>query len=301
MDERLEQLVREVLKHIPQTETWESALTRLLDEILRSRKVCRSFRGQPLFGVYQEMYEKIREQLFSEIIQQLHSYDPLPGTVRQWANNLRDRTCKQVLEDTQLKRLAIAAQNYPPDSELRHYALGELVEAIRLSGRLCRPQRGRFYPQYYDLIYDEAVNRTLIYVCQKIETYEPERGNKKFMNWVNFRLERTFIETGYEFREPRHMDLPSLAQLETMVQSQESASLLERICEYLEEDADNLFKQAHIRNRPDANFSAITLARLAGKTWEEISAELGIAVPTLSSFFQRHCQKFRALIRKATI
>lgn len=82
-----------------------------------------------------------------------------------------------------------------------------------------------------------------------------------------------------------------------IVQQEEPPSLFERICEAIEEDAENLFKQAHIRNRPDANFQAIALARFSGKTWEEISAKLKISVSTLSVFFLRCCQKFRSHFR----
>jgi DNA-directed RNA polymerase specialized sigma24 family protein len=74
--------------------------------------------------------------------------------------------------------------------------------------------------------------------------------------------------------------------------------LFERVRECLEEDVGNIFKQAHIRNRPDANFSAIALARFSGKSWEDISAEFGIPLPTLSRFFQRSCEKFRSQFRQ---
>lgn len=60
----------------------------------------------------------------------------------------------------------------------------------------------------------------------------------------------------------------------------------------IEQDVDQVFRQAYIRDRPDANFRAIALARLNHRSWDELSTELGIKVPTLSSFFQRCCDKF---------
>jgi hypothetical protein len=85
------------------------------------------------------------------------------------------------------------------------------VEAIRLSGKLSHPHRTRFSPQFYDLLYEEAVNKTLMYVCRKIDKYDPERGqDKKFMTWVNFRLDRVIIETSREFKDPKLVDLPSM-------------------------------------------------------------------------------------------
>lgn len=298
MNERFAQLVIEAQRHASQTEERQLALVQLVDEMLRSRKICRQLGSQSLSGVYQEIYEQVRQQLLRHVGAKLNDYNPQQTTVRAWANILRHQAFVIVLDDAQLKKLALEAQRHPPRTELRQYALGELVEAIRLSGRLCRPHKGRFSPQFYDLLYDEAVNKTLTYVCRKIDNYDPERGDKKFMNWVNFRLERIFIDSCHEFREQDIISLPSLIELEKIVQPEELPSLLERVRECIEEDVDNIFKQTHIKNRPDANFLAIALARFSQETWEEISAKFGIPLPTLSSFFQRCCEKFRPKFRQ---
>ncbi len=297
MDERLEKLVTEAQQHAPQTQEQQLALTQLVEEILRSRKIGRAPIGQPLSGVYQEIYETVQQQLLHNVSEALDNYNPKHIPVRVWANTLRNQAFRTILDDAQIKKLAIEAQQHPPHTELRQHAIGELVEAIRLSGKLCRPQLTRFSPQFYDLLYDEAVNKTLTYVCRKINTYDPERGNKKFMNWVNFRLERVFIETYQEVNSPNIGNLPSLADLEEIVQPEEPPSLLERVVETLKEDAENLFKKTHVRTRPDANFQSIALSRFSGKTWEEISSELKIPLPTLSSFFQRCCEKFRSKLQ----
>lgn len=178
MDQRLEQLVTEVQQHAPQTEGRQLALTQLVDEILRSRKICRQLGNQPLFGVYQKIYEQVRQQLLYDIDEQIDKYNPKQTNARVWTNDLRNQALKKILDDAQLKNLALEAQHHPPHTELRQYALGELVEAIRLSGRLCHPHRESFSPQFYELLYDEAVNKTLTYVCQKIDNYDPERGEK---------------------------------------------------------------------------------------------------------------------------
>ncbi|HEY9668328.1 MAG TPA: hypothetical protein V6C91_16070 [Coleofasciculaceae cyanobacterium] len=299
MDERIEQLVKEAQGYAPETEERQLALTQLVNEILRSRKIARPPIGQPLFGVYQEIYEQAQQQLLHKVGEELNNYNPTRTPVRTWVNTLRTHAFRTVLDDVQLKKLALEAQRHPPHTELRQHALGELIEAIRLSGKLSRPHRTRFSPQFYSLLYEEAVNKTLIYVCRKIDNYDPERGQeKKFMTWVNFRLDRVILETSREFRDPNITDLPSLTGLEERWQSDESPSLFDKVRESIEEDANNLFKQTHIRNRSDANFQAIALARFSGKSWEEISDEFKIPLPTLSSFFQRCCDKFRSQFRQ---
>lgn len=298
MDERLKQLVTEVQQRRPKSEGQQLTLIQLVDEILRSRKICRPPIGQPLSGIYREIYEQVRQQLLHDVPEKVNQYNPKQTTVRIWAKTLRSQAIKTVLDDAQIKKLAIEAQQHPPHTELRQHALGELTEAIRLSGKLAHPYRARFSPQFYDLLYDEAVNKTLAYVCRKIDKYDPERGDKKFMNWVNFRLERVIIESYREFREPNISSLPALNELEEIVKIEEPPTLFERVRECLEEDPENIFKQAHIRNRPDANFSTIALARFSGKSWEDISAEFGISLPTLSSFFQRCCENYRFKLRQ---
>ncbi len=308
MDERLKQLVQQAQRYAPESEERELALTRLVDEILRSpkgrlpegasRKVDRPPIAQPLFSISKEIYEQLRKKLFHNIDEKLNNYNPRFLPVRAWINDLRNRTYQEVLNDEQLKKLALEAQQHPPLTELRQYALGELVEAIRLSGKLAHPHRQRFSPQFYDLIYEEAVNKTLAYICRKINTYDPDRGNRKFMNWVNFRLDRSIIESYHELRDPRLRELPSLSDLEMIPQQEEPPSLFEIIREKIEEDSENLFKQAHIKNRPDANFKAIALARFSGKSWDEISAEFQISISTLSVFYQRCCNKFRSQFRE---
>jgi DNA-directed RNA polymerase specialized sigma24 family protein len=299
MDEPLEQLVTAVKQHPPQTDGWNLALTQLVNKILQSRKIARSPIGQPLFGIYQEIYQQLQQELVQKVGEELTNYNSKHTPVNTWINTLKNQAYRIVLDDRQLKKLALEAQQHPPYSELRQYALGELVEAIRLSGKLGHPHRTRFSEQFYDLLYEEAVNKTLVYVCRKIDTYDPERGQeKKFMSWVNFRLDRVILETSKEFREPNIIELPSLTDLEEKLLPVESESLFEQVRKSIEIDGKNLFKQTHIRNRADANFQAIALAKFSGQTWEEISDKFGISIPTLSSFFYRCCEKFRPLFRQ---
>lgn len=60
----------------------------------------------------------------------------------------------------------------------------------------------------------------------------------------------------------------------------------------LEEDSEGLFKQAYIAEHPDASFQYLALKRLEGYSWQDLSVELHIAVPTLSSFYQRCLTRF---------
>lgn len=293
-DEQLTYLIREVKQHLPDSLEWQEGLIQLVDIMLRSRKICRPPQGQSLFGIYEEIYQSVRQQLLDNVAEALGRYNLKTPLVREWVNTLRDNAFKNVLNDARLKQLAITAQHTQPQSQERQYALRELVEAIRLSGRLIRPHPNICSPGSYNLIYQEADNRTLLYVCQRIENYDPERGEGRFMNWVNFRLDKLVIEVWREFPTgddfSPDFDIP---------QPDNHPSLGEEIRDCIAEDAKNIFKKEHIRNHPDANFQAIALATTTGKTWEEISDQFGgIKVSVLSCFFQRCCEKFESDIKE---
>ena len=293
MDERLEQLITEV-QDCGSADDRYHLLNQLIDEILRSRSWCRPSRGQPLSGIYREIYEAVHKQLASEVDRQINNYDPKKLPVREWIKGLRDRALGLVLNHDRLQILALTAQQNPPESESRQYALRELVEAIRCSGKLCRPHRGKFSPEFYKLLYEEAVNQTLVYVCQKIDLYDASRG-AKFMTWVNFRLDKLVIECYRQFSSPQTQSFACVDDLERVLEKQQPSTptrgLSVQLREVLEEDPNNFLKNEHIRARPDANFRAIALAVISGKSWKEISVEFDLPIGTLSSFFGRTCRK----------
>jgi DNA-directed RNA polymerase specialized sigma24 family protein len=192
--------------------------------------------------------------------------------------------------DEQLKQLAISAQQHPPLTQGRQLALRKLVNGIVQSGRLCRPQRGQFSGSYED-IYDEAVQELLLYICQNIEKYDPERGS--VMAWVNVLLERRFFKEAI----PKILGKPNLqkmtlSDLDNLAPPEETESLTEILKECIELDPDNLFKKEHLQNYPAANFQALLQRRFSGKSWKEISAEFDINIKTISSFYYRCVNKF---------
>lgn len=189
-----------------------------------------------------------------------------------------------------LQRLALSAQHYPPLSRERQSALRQIVTGIVQSGRLCRPQKGKFSGAYED-IYAEALQELLLYICKSIEKYSAERGT--VMTWANMLLERRF------FREaiPKVLGKPdmrrvNLADLENVAAPQATTTLTDRLKEMVEADPENLFKSAHIRNHPDATFQALLKGRLSDQSWEAIATEFGTSVSTASNFYYRCLTKF---------
>jgi hypothetical protein len=68
--------------------------------------------------------------------------------------------------------------------------------------------------------------------------------------------------------------------------------------QYLQEDPQQVFTNKSLVNRPDVNFKQIALARLSGKKWKTISAELDVKTSTLSDFYQRCLKEFKPLFQE---
>lgn len=120
--------------------------------------------------------------------------------------------------DDRLRQLAIAAQSQPQDSLTRQRALTELIVAMQRSGKLCRPRQGQFQ-MLYEEIYAEALQRLFFFICDRIDSYNPQRG--EVVQWVNFLLSRRFfieasrdflptVYRGMDAREVQHLTLESL-------------------------------------------------------------------------------------------
>jgi hypothetical protein len=215
--------------------------------------------------------------------------------------NSLDNSSEQPPLDDRLKQLAIAAQQCPPGSLAKRRALSELIIVMQRSGKLCRPRQGQFHTLYEE-IYAEALQRLFSFICERINYYNPERG--EVLQWVNFLLiQRFFIEASRDFlptvykgmdaRTVKHSTLESLDRSSPYeINPQLIPHLSQEVKDCIEEDPEGLFAQTYVADHPAANFQYLALKRLEGYSWQDLSIELQIAVPTLSSFYQRCLTRF---------
>ena len=271
-----------------------AVLAAIVAVLMRSQRLGRPCPEAPENPVYRALRDRLQQQMLVAATAAVEQYQGDHGAVSEWSTVVQATALQAALTDDQLKQLALEAQRHPARSPQRQHALTQLIEAIRRSGRLAHPHRSKFTPAFYDLLYEEALNQTLTYVCRKIENYDPERGTaQKFMNWVNFRLDRQMIDCRRDFNEQEAQELPNLNDLEAIAAPPpETPSLAHTVRDYIATDPDDQFRTTHIRHHPEASFQAIALARFAERSWEDIAQEYAIKVPTLSSFFQRCCDKF---------
>ncbi len=199
--------------------------------------------------------------------------------------------------DAHLKKLALEAQSHSRQSSSRQIALTKLVMAIQKSRKLYPPPRlpGDYN---YEEIYHEAKQRLFFFICDRIDQYDPARG--EVLQWVNSLLRERFVrETRRDPCSPPKRIVPTLIDLENIetwypnsVMVRENPSLLDEIRQYIQEDPEELFRATHAKDNPQANFQFLVQRILAGYKWKEISAELNIPPTTLSSFYQRSLRRF---------
>ena len=208
--------------------------------------------------------------------------------------------------ERELQHLALEAQQHPPSSSQRQLALSELISKIWRSPNLARPQQQLWSPNLYEDLYNEALQKTMLKTCQKIDNYNPEYA---VMAWVNFRLSKQFNSvvsdryrqgvTYISQAERKSFSFASIDELERGIPITETISQAQLLRQFLEEDPENRLGNEHIRGRTDITFQSITIAKFVeDRTWTEIANSHEISVKTLCSFFTRSLQKLMPYFRK---
>jgi DNA-directed RNA polymerase specialized sigma24 family protein len=210
--------------------------------------------------------------------------------------------------DTQLRKLALAAQTHPPKSRERQKYLGQLISEIQQSGQQIHLDCPPDYQASYREIYDIAVQKTYQYICEKIDSYQPERG--EVMGWFNFMLQKQFPNAIREIINPgksrnwsniprRSLDDFTRSPTENLESpNNETISLSEEIVQCIQEDPEGLFEEKTMKSNPKVNFRWLVLKRIEGYSWEEIAQEVSVKVSAISNFYQRSLEIFKPKIKE---
>jgi len=215
--------------------------------------------------------------------------------------------------DEQLERLAIAAQQHKPKTVQRQTALSKLYAAIEQFQIVGRPRLDDFSRETYEAIYTEAKQDLMLCIFREIDKYNPSRGTLR--QWVNFLMNKRCINEaipkilgpkGFTTLYYKDMDvvLNNLKRKDRFFHilplggeddSDRSASALR---EMIQTDPGDIFKSAVIKKHPQINFQMLLLKRGDQVSWQQISEEFGVKVPTLSCFYRRCLQKFTPRFRE---
>lgn len=195
-----------------------------------------------------------------------------------------------------LRKLVQEACSHPPGSLRRQKNLTQIIRLV--SNKLWKENT----PYYQD-----ALQQTWVYFCQNIcesgtgERFDPDRST--VATWLNAYLRRRLQDffIGGQKQQQTFVDLQArrsrsgeveetINPIETVAAEPDVPPILEAVRRWAEADATGELRSTHIEGYPQVNCQMLILRRLPPETgWKELSAEVGLSVSTLSSFYQRQC------------
>lgn len=198
--------------------------------------------------------------------------------------------------DEQLRSLVTQACGHPPGSPQRQKLLTQIIRLT--SSKLWREST----PYYQD-----ALQQTWLYFCRNVcegltgQTYDPTYGS--VVTWLNAYLKRRlqdfYINQNREqaitvsirvSQSSSGSNSETIDPVDNLPATPQPLPILEELEIWAKTDADGELRGTHIKGRPDVNCQVLILKRLPPEVgWKELSEELGLAIPTLSSFYQRQC------------
>lgn len=268
----------------------------IVELTLQSRPLCRPYEGKILDGIYQELYTQVHDLLIIEIRQIFDQKKSIQILTLETVNQFQIKCFQNSLNDQTLKKFALYAQKQTDDITLRHYCLTELVKAIKISERLCKPHQGLFKTKFYPVIYDEAVGETMNYICTNIEKYDPNRNSGKFMSWVNFKLNKLVLDCRKKFDLSTSFDFLPLPDFEMILYEPQAISSGAKLYQVIQQDTNQHFRKTYLPSDRQINFQQVALQRLSGYKWQEIAQNLNSNTSVLISFYRRNCEKFKKVL-----
>ncbi len=200
---------------------------------------------------------------------------------------------RQSLDD-KLRQLVAEARKYPPGHLKRQKSLTQIFRLVHESRKL-----------WYENTpyYEDALQQTWAFFCQNVcepgtgEQYDPDRSS--VITWLNQYLKWRLkdFRTAYQIQRGQMLSTWASGMINktsdptvNLVAPPEIPPILEDTRQWAETDLTGALANTHIQGRPDVNCKVLILKRLPPETpWEQLSAEFGIGISTLSSFYQRQC------------
>ena len=198
--------------------------------------------------------------------------------------------------DQQLRQLVNQACSHPPGSPARQRNLTQVI-------RLCAGKLWRESTAYYP----DALQQTWVYFCQNVceattgDRYDPDRSSVS--TWLNAYLRRRLQDFSIDAQKQQATRSTGLGRssrsgetgevvdpVELLPAEPDVPPILQEVREWAIADPTGELKTVHIEGHIQMTCQLLILRRLPPETgWKQLSAEFGLSVSTLSSFYQRQC------------
>jgi hypothetical protein len=196
----------------------------------------------------------------------------------------------------QLRYLVAQACENPPGSPKRQKLLTQII-------RLTANKLWKETTSYYQ----DALQQTWLYFCRNIceastgQAYDPTYGS--VVTWLNAYLKRRLQDFYLNQQREQIIKVPlkvlqsgsgdnseTIDPVENLAATPQAAPILENVRMWVEADTNRELRDTYVKGRPDVNCQILILKRLPPEaSWKELSEQFGLAIPTLSSFYQRQC------------
>ena len=198
--------------------------------------------------------------------------------------------------DQQLRQLVKQACSHPPGSSVRQRSLTQVI-------RLCAGKLWRDSAVYYP----DALQQTWVYFCQNVceattgDRYDPDRSSVS--TWLNSYLRRRLQDFSIDAQKQQVTRVTGLARssrsgetgdvidpVEMLPAEPDVPPILQEVRDWAIADPTGELKAVYIEGHAEITCQLLILRRLPPETgWKQLSAELGLSISTLSSFYQRQC------------
>ncbi|MBD3882270.1 sigma-70 family RNA polymerase sigma factor [Phormidium tenue FACHB-886] len=200
------------------------------------------------------------------------------------------------MSEDELRQLVKEACSHPPGSPARQRNLTKVI-------RFCAGKLWRDSTPYYQ----DALQQTWVYFCQNVceattgDRYNPDRSSVS--TWLNSYLRRRLQDFYIDAQKQQATRASGLARssrsgdvgevvdpIDTLAAEPDVPPILQDVKTWAEADPTGELSKIHIEGHPQVTCQLLILRRLPPETgWKQLSAELGLSVSTLSSFYQRQC------------
>lgn len=192
-----------------------------------------------------------------------------------------------------LRQQVVETCRHKSSSTARQQGLTKIIRVIAKSGKLWKDNT--FH-------YEDALQQTWLYFCRNLceattgNKYDPNRSS--VTTWLNAylkrRLQDAYIQEQADlahraFGQTLEID-EGIDPLEILAAPPDIPPILETTRDWVQNDVDGELRRLYITGHPKVTCQVLILRRLPPETaWKTLAVEFDVSIPTLTSFYKRHC------------
>ena len=196
--------------------------------------------------------------------------------------------------DEQLRQFIAETCKHPPTSVERRKGFTQIIRLIQKSGKLWREST-----RDYEDAWQHTMTFLYLNLCEATTAAQYDSTKASVITWLNVYLKGRLKDYYLKQQQQQHryisIDIPlceNINLIDTLEAPPDIPPMLEEVRQWAQTDVTGELSNTHVRGRPDITCQLLILRRLPPETnWEQLAQELGVAVSTLSSFYERNCRK----------